>query len=257
MKQSPYNPNFLATDNELRSYFLGLWITDGWIEAKKPYARISSIDDQIINDLVKVLEFKNKILLTKNRKMQDRSQFTGTIQKHLCFSGKIPQYLRILGFSNKKTGNEFVPDCISDSTFPHFIRGVIDGDGTFLIAKDRNQQRLMCSIVSASEKFLQQILDRLLQLGVIGSNSKVVKNKTCYCIRFGHEDSIRIGDFIYKDAFLKLDRKYLIYLRGKELPIRQKRSWTSTEVQQIQQGIVPIGRTKRQCECKLWHLQNT
>ena len=52
---------------------------------------------------------------------------------------------------------------------------------------------------------------RLKRLNIIEQGSRCMQENNLYRLKFGHYDSLRIGEYIYKNATIKLDRKYLKY----------------------------------------------
>lgn len=200
-----YNPNFMIKDCELRSYFLGLFLADGCF-AKYNVIIFSSSDKQLIYDLAKMTEYKNCISkgVRKNRP-KSKPMYT------IGYSGPIVKDFLRLGFSpGYKTDKLFIPDEISDQTFRHFLRGFIDGDGCFSTnsANKGNNKYLELNICSLCHSFLVDLHERLFELGIV-SRGKIKKGRKVYHLRFGHYDAMNIGNFVYYDTAIRLDRKYL------------------------------------------------
>ena len=116
-----YDTKFLDTESELRSYFLGLFMADGWID-NKGGVHISLVDKQIIDDLVVATNYTNKVL-----NIVRKNNF-GIQNMYRISYYKLYDKMKALGFIEKKTGNEFIPERIT-YTFHHFLRGLSDGDG--------------------------------------------------------------------------------------------------------------------------------
>jgi len=240
-----YNLDFLDNDNELRSYFLGLYMADGWMAAERSFF-ISSIDKQIIDDLAVLLNYTNTITKTLNISTYnpDSKVFSYRIGFH---KKELLQKIKDIGFANKKTGNEFIPDCISDETFHHFLRGFSDGDGHFSVCKQGNSHiGLEWGITCASKKLLEALLYKTREESICSYNKVSVrkrKDANCYRISFSHHDSVKIGDFIYTDASIYFARKYKKYLYGKSIVCNKNPQWTKRELEMAKSGVVPEGRT--------------
>lgn len=199
-----YNTTFFKENNELSAYFLGLFVTDGNL-SKTKVTSFSLTDKQIIDDLAKVTGY--------NRPIREAKQPKGKkLQYVLTYSGPLSKWIHELDFPyGPKTGLEHIPVCITETTFKHFLRGVIDGDGSFFLHNSCGKGLLNCKLVSASKEFVSDILSRLRDYKIVfggGISIYHTKNREMYTLLFGHNDSRRIGDFIYdKDCTLFLRRK--------------------------------------------------
>ena len=95
-----------------------------------------------------------------------------------------------------------------DSVFiPHFIRGLMDGDGCIYTKKRKNcRVTIVSNHIMVSE--ISDIVNENLKI-----NSKVNKkteNVSSFSIS-GRLQVLKFLEWIYKDADLKLDRKYEKY----------------------------------------------
>ena len=143
--------------------------------------------------------------------------------------------------------NECVPNkslivkmpVILDEYFPHFIRGLFDGDGCITIAF-KNKKRvtaLKAYIVSASKNFIKDISNKFHSINIKNNIYTISgKNRTafgitkdyndCYRIVFNGKNAIKFFNLIYNnDNNLHLERKYQTYLeytniRNEELKTR-------------------------------------
>lgn len=251
MKTKNYDLSFLRDDCELRSYFLGLLMADGSFNHKRGDVRFSMSDKQIIKDLAIITNYRNKISESKNWTGFGK----GSTSFAISFCNKeVAEFLRDEGFINKKTGNEFIPSCISEKTFFHFLRGLFDGDGciTYCANKRTGKKYLSFDITSQSEQFLTNILNTLRRFDVISSKSNVTinygsKNNDCFRIRLGHKDSISVCKRMYEVSNIKLERKYNKYLDGSKETSSGWSLWSKSEIEMALSGEIPKGRTKGVC----------
>jgi len=218
-----YDQNFLDSDTEFRSYFLGLFVTDGSMAKKKWSTSILTTDQQTVDNLIAGTNYKNKVCVRHSHNPNHKTAYS------VCFGGKIPEKLIEFGFiPGVKTGKEHIPSCVSDSTFNHFLRGITDGDG-FLTVDKRGS--LHWGVVSACNEFIVALKNKINILvpgtsggfheskPFLGKNRNTRHRKiSVWYLRFGHADSLKICEFIYKDAQFKLDRKYNKYLVAREKP---------------------------------------
>jgi hypothetical protein len=88
---------------------------------------------------------------------------------------------------------------IDDKYFYHFLRGVIEGDGSIIYHKNR----LIVTINSGSLEFLQAINN------IVGINSSIFKTNAIYRIAYTGKYAKTLCELIYKDSEgLRLKRKY-------------------------------------------------
>ncbi len=108
---------------------------------------------------------------------------------------------------------------VPDKFLSHFIRGVFDGDGCVFFEARSKKSPLRVSFVSGSKAFMTA-LERNLHLNAGLRKRTIYKHhakNTSYCIRYGHNDSLRFFDYIYEgaDESMRLERKYQKFLEGR------------------------------------------
>ena len=228
-----YNEDFIK-DKKLLGYFVGFWSADGGIaSSEKNYGMVylTSSDKQLIDDFVKATGYLGKV---SGKIRKDKYDSKGVLwrstrpQFALKFTGAIADYIQNLGYvPGPKTGKEFLSNEIDAEMFPHFLRGFIDGNGTISHAKSAMRlgypKYLQVSMVSASKNLLNAIYVRLKRAGIIRTRAKGQHPKPfVYRLAFGHADAVRICNYIYADAPIKLERKYQKYLECKDLVIHHE-----------------------------------
>ena len=94
---------------------------------------------------------------------------------------------------------------IEDRFMNHYLRGLIDSDGGFMV-KTGNQ--LYLSIVSSVYSYLEEVQNILVEKCDL-SKGKIFKQKGCWEITWGgNVQCKRIYDYLYSDGGPWLDRKY-------------------------------------------------
>lgn len=61
-------------------------------------------------------------------------------------------------------------------------------------------------------------------------------------IRLTHQAGIKLCDLIYQNESIKMNQKYNLYLKAKNLNIKSK-LWTNEEINLIKNGLIPENRT--------------
>lgn len=201
--------------DEYTAYFLGIMLSDGSV-AKRINKRNGSIsfvssleliDKQIIQDLAKILKYKNKISVRKV--YNNKKQHTSNSYKISLGSFKIFQDLNKMGCTPSKTYNVKYP-IIKNELNRHLIRGIIDGDGSFYI-KDN---QFLLSIVGTDTicrgiaETIRKHLDLDPQSCIYPSKYDSRSRMENFChIKWNQSDTLKIYNWIYKDAKIYLKRK--------------------------------------------------
>lgn len=224
LKENKCNHNYFdKIDNEEKAYLLGFFIADGWIDKTRFGITIQSQDNYILEYYKK---FSNSIIYTKNRTTSSiNRKDTSTIRWTSKHMKNVFQNLQIT--QNKTHNIDFIfPfEKIESQHIRHFIRGFIDGDGSF----ESNKGVFTITLVNTSFKFMQQIGNEFEKIiKGIKSNITKIKGKTIdyYTLRFNFfrtnkpEKVLQIYKYLYQDSTIFLTRKknkiesYLQY-RGK------------------------------------------
>ena len=200
------------------SFFYGLVLTDGTITTStRNRGKIQielSIRDRNILDKLHIIFPESKISI--------RQRSTNFSQNHescifSLFYKKYRDYFFKQGYPKcQKAINARPPNC--EYSKCDFWRGVIDGDGS--IGQIKNGDPYI-SLITKSEDLANSYL-RLLEeeFGIIKICNKN-KRDDCYNITVKNEDAITLGNFLYGDSHLYLDRKYQKY--------QQNLSWKRTK----------------------------
>lgn len=219
-REHNYDTDFLNERTDFAGYFIGLFITDGHKSKQDGTISIELIDKQVIYDIVKYTHYENVVSYTDRKEKifivngkEHRSLVKPT---HIIrYSGPIRRAMDAMGFPDgKKTGSEFIPDWVTDAIFYACLRGIIDGDGSFDL--EGNHGYLLCSICGASRHLMEQIHERLKRLGIVVGGAIEETHPDFYKLHFGHADSVSIGNFVYKNISVTLQRKYENYIIGKK-----------------------------------------
>ena len=187
-----------SIDTYDKAYFLGLMITDGNVCGNAINLSLKKNDCRIIKVFAQKTHNSNKLHEDKRGKGMIGSgakckEWANDLLKHNVYPNK--------------TYTTSFPNTVDDSLMPHFIRGLIDGDGWI---SSKSHSIGFCG----SEKIVTQLRDILVKkLNVF--NVKVLHTEPhLWMVNWSSNKDIKaIGEFIYKDKKdCYLERKYNNYL---------------------------------------------
>lgn len=212
--KTPLNDSYFETiDSEEKAYFLGFLMADGCVtERRNSQPAISlqlhSDDEYILHKLKEVTESGVNITHQKSRNHSSWRVHSIKMATDLAKYGIIP----------RKTGHEFLPiDEIPDNLIRHFIRGFFDGDGWFTVTKSHGipNGRIFLGFVSninmltSIKEYLNKKIPNLTDIKIheYGDNDKGYAGFSM--MLYAKLDNVKdIGNFLYKDATVYLERKY-------------------------------------------------
>ena len=190
-------------DNE-KAYWLGLIFADGCISSKKYNSDnynhyifelgLQSKDFKHVENFAKFIEFKNKIVKTKE-------MFRIIISnQHLWESlnslGCVPRKSTILKF----------PNYLTNEQLPHFIRGYCDGDGCLTYC-DKNHTIPKISFIGNLE-FIKELNKNLF---VKKQNSIIRQAENVFVVTYTGKNAYKLAKWLYDLKGSKLQRKFEKY----------------------------------------------
>ena len=207
---------FSIIDTEQKAYFLGLIYADGNVrEHDGGYflnIELKYEDTYILQLLSSELKCNNTIYernRVTNMGQGHTSSFTSCNSKQLFDDlskfGIIPN--KSHNYDSFKNIKELVPKCL----IKHFLRGLIDGDGSISNRKTCNNQNTV-SIYQNSLKFCNDF-DDLLKYSMDDYSifASLIQNRKTgvYHLRYRRINDVKkILEFLYKDSNVYLKRKY-------------------------------------------------
>ena len=204
---------FDEIDTPNKAYILGFLYADGYNNRINNTVVLSlkREDEEILEKINKELKNEKPIYrydYVNNYDGKERHMSEVIFaSKHMCES------LEKLGVIQNKTFTITFPNFLKENLYPHFIRGLFDGDGCASIYNDEDRERFMVSIMST--KALCDGMKDFLKTQDINFNV----NKACgkkdenALIRSGsNKENKKFMEYIYKDADLYMQRKYEKFL---------------------------------------------
>jgi hypothetical protein len=208
---------FTNIDREEKAYWLGFIYADGYVTTRGNYVglAIAQKDKTHLEKFVSSLQtnYPIKEYLVSNG-YGEGNVFcrliicSETVQTDLISKGVLTNKSLRLTFPS--------PQIVPMRLLQHFIRGYFDGDGSLSYYTSNNSKYFTIKICGTYELLdsMRSYFKSTLELNGSGSISKRKKdNKNNYYLTIG--GNIQVGKvlgYLYKDATLYLDRKYLRYL---------------------------------------------
>ncbi|MBP1943958.1 hypothetical protein [Cytobacillus luteolus] len=212
--------------NELTAYIFGIWLTDGHVgyfrngkkldEIKVEYnsrgqkiigsyiASLQLSDIDIVEKIAKVLENKNKLTESYGTYKGVKTKKTKIL---FINSPYFNHDLASLGCGIKKTYYANYP-LIHDQLDRHFLRGILDGDGSVQISKEGRLSIKFCG----NDQLMYGIFLKLkqhLSITPVAVSYPSEEGMLTFCeIRYGLQESLAIREWLYKDAIIFGERKY-------------------------------------------------
>ena len=206
IKKSYLNFDIKTIDSLEKAYFIGLMLTDGYVQKNNNQIGIDLIDKDCIEFLSNYINCKittidpmkqNQKYIAKRNLKYRIIIYSDKLKKQLSRFGIVPQKTFILGDLNLKSQEiKFLPV---------ILRGIIDGDGW--IRKD-GKEFFICS---ASENFIKWCIESLEKLNM--KSLKITKDiredrNILYYVRSATKNNIEIlKNKIYNKNF-GMSRKY-------------------------------------------------
>lgn len=201
------NENFFNNWSPEMAYVLGLIITDGCI-SKTGTVSLSMNDKELLEKVKKAMGSTHKIESSKYQKNLYIFHFARE---------KLVEDLHKFGIFPRKSLIVKFPDVPKDF-LTDFIRGIFDGDGSVYFNKRSAKFPLKAKFVSGSQAFIEGLQRALEGLGMPKRTiyKQKTKNGWTYMFVYGHKNSIKLFDILYKNAQngLFLERKHKRFLEG-------------------------------------------
>lgn len=210
---------FQSINNELSAYWLGFIYADGYIFTYKDSRGSNyelgielNIDDithlekfnVIFNNYYKITTRKrsmNTLDMLNNNEISNRYNHTCLIR---IYSKEIVNDLLTNNIVQNKTNSEIFPIINDKKMFLHFLRGYIDGDGTYLI-DTKNRFRIT---IQGNNKQCFEFISKKLK-NDFDITSHIFKDRECWKLYIGcKQDVLKLIDLMFNDANVYLDRKY-------------------------------------------------
>lgn len=203
---------FNNIDNEKTAYWLGFISADGCVRKNKSGSfelsiHLSSKDvrhlKQFLIDTQSSHSISTKIV--SGGKINGRNLGNFESVRIRIIRKEITDALQKHGIVSNKTQHGIIIPTMSQNLLRHWVRGFVDGDGSFW--RRRRNNTLCFAVVSPQKSFLENIKfifkDNCMCPG--GSYSQTGKN--CWRLSYEGKQAEKIHTWLYKDANVFLERK--------------------------------------------------
>lgn len=204
VKKNTVNDDFFKTWAPEMAYILGYIFADGNINWKpeKSYRALTITsaekDKEHLEKIRLKLESTKELLYSESTKSYRLIVNNETICKDLMK----------LGLTPRKSLSMKFPE-VPGNFLKHFIRGIIDGDGTVRYVKRGRSPYFEIRISSGSEAFLQKMKEKITLIGIYGNVRKLKNN--VFILRYTCRKGLNLAKWIYEDVNLCLGRKFQQY----------------------------------------------
>ncbi len=203
-KRYTLNENAFSNLNSQESlYFLGFLYADGTLLEKTNNVKIY-LQEPDVHILESFKKFLDKPLYLRRKSKENHQNMRGLD----IYSATIFQDLTRYGLMQNKTFKLTFPDFIPDDVLHHFVRGVLDGDGTISVHGANILGTL--EFLTGLNKALKRILD--VSLSIIIPDPKRPPNNIRVGSIGGRHKLMKFLNWIFKDSSIYLHRKYNMYL---------------------------------------------
>ena len=199
------NECFFDKLNEESSYLLGYVYADGnihWNPNKSYWAltiTASAKDKSHLERLRNLLSSKKPLLYSPKTNSY----------RLIANSKKLCQKLMKFGIIPRKSLTINFP-ALPKEQIRHFIRGIIDGDGNVRFVNRERSPYFEITIASGSKPFCEGLIGVIKDsIGISANIRKTGKN--VYVIQYSCSRGERLAEFVYSNASIFLERKYLQY----------------------------------------------
>lgn len=190
--------------NAKKSWLLGLIYGDGSLRKDGYRINITSGDPDIISNVNRM--FGNRLHVRNLETYQvtyiDSKRLWRQLNQNF---GLVP---------NKSSRGLVYPESVDPVFTPHFIRGLLDSDGCWMLDTRGASHLLLFQYVSKDKSFVEEVRRRLVVfVGVSENRSVLPAGNKGFGITFSNKDAIAIGHWLYgkSDASMRCKRKYQIW----------------------------------------------
>lgn len=200
---------FDAVDNIDKAYILGLLWADGHndVDRGKITLQLQDKDKELLEHINNAVESDRPLWLCPLHDKNERwsNTYTLTLQ-----SRHMSNILKSYGMIQRKSLVLEFPNFINAHLYGAFVRGYLDGDGSICFNHQTKKTEVsMIGTVMLLER-IQEICKKLdIKASIYKKNNWSNMIRTLYITN--KTDRVKFLNWIYKDANLKMDRKYIKY----------------------------------------------
>lgn len=220
------NHLFFSQVNEKSLYWAGFIAADGCVfKRNNNKTLIISLSERDVCHLDKLkndIEFDGPLAKSITKHSVSNSKWNDSIKRSICISSaRIFNDLQTYNICPNKTKIYTFPEWLQNHPLVnHFMRGYVDGDGSYFLDKSRDR---ICFELRGTKEFLdvyKSILDQNIK--ITNSNKVTTPDSTSKIKYYGNNTVASLYEFLYKDATVYLDRKKNIAEMAKKFLTNKK-----------------------------------
>ena len=197
-----------------KAYIIGLLWSDGHNDEKRGRITLGlqERDKHILYDINTVMQSDVPLWLSN---LHDKNKNWSNSYRLTFRSKHMSEILASYGMLHNKSLLLTFPEWLDKSLYPHFIRGYMDGDGSIYYSQQKN---ILRANMVGTKEFLD-VVQKICDLIGIKTylHHKNGQNEVTYSLyTTSNIGTLTFLDWVYKDADLKLHRKYAKYQQFKE-----------------------------------------
>ena len=205
---------FEIIDTQEKAYVMGWFYSDGSNSVSPNVAKIDVAADSedILHKIKEAIGSNARIKPIKNSANSYAGENAQMLYRLGIYNKVVSKQIAALGICGNMTYTRTWPEWLSEDLEPHFIRGLIDGDGCISISKKKGfligywGTAMMCDGLSKV----------LTKVGV--DHKHKIDKKGHHYIRITKQaECLKFADYIYKDSTIYLARKFENYKRMKAI----------------------------------------
>ena len=214
---------FENINSEESAYWLGFIYADGYIivsESGRNFElgiELSTVDidhlnkfNSIFNDYYKVKVRKRSMDKLKTLNKNHELGRFNTMCNIRIYSKKVVKDLEKNGVVQNKTNSDIFPKIKDKELFFHFLRGFIDGDGSYHLQHVKTCKRVISypriNMTGNNKLFFEYLVERL---GEYNIKPTIYKDGNSWKLEIGrYNDYKKVVNYMFKNATIYLERKY-------------------------------------------------
>ena len=227
---------FNEIDTEEKAYWLGFIYADGYIiKSERNYELGIELNYKDVEHLNKFNSiFNNYYKVTKKIKNYNSIDILNgheptNKKSEMClirvYSKSIYEGLNKNGIVQNKTYSNIFPKIEDKYLFLHFLRGYIDGDGSYIIKTEQRQYKTLkeykypkIAIQGNNLNIFEYIVEKLQN--DFNIKAHIYKDRKCYKLEVARKnDCLKLINLMYDNATIYLDRKFEIINKIKSIAV--------------------------------------
>ena len=201
MFRHKFNHNFFDNiDNEANAYFLGMMLSDGFVQEGRTGLNLT--DRDVIEKFKKAIEYDGEIRVLDGAKPHHKKHYE--INLYSVYMQKVLEKYNIV--QNKSLILEFPnKELIPNNMIRHVIRGIFDGDGGFKYYEKRKSWNI---VITGTKDICEKIKEySKIDSEIYYASQKENSNTWQWVVRKRLE-IIKFVEWIYGNTTIYMDRKF-------------------------------------------------